>query len=258
MTPKDCRLRLGDYRDTLTHIKADLIFTSPPYNIGSKGPRNDKMRRRGLRPSYSHKSFRAITDYPDALPEPVYQDEQAQFLIWAADHLVPGGTLVYNHKPRQRNKTVIDPHEWMRRPEVRERIVEATVPITWDRGSTHNTGRGQLWQRTEYLYIMRRAQDTGWRMDNYRGRHGLGAEWQGDLWKVPLNIFGNGHNAAFRLPLALAVIKMWSEPGDLVCDPYMGSGTTALAATQLGRRFDGAEILPRYYAMARASLETAA
>jgi site-specific DNA-methyltransferase (adenine-specific) len=228
--------------------KADLFFWSPPYNVSSKGPRNDKMR--GRERKYSAKAFRGITDYADDLSEGEYQKQQAAALIWVADHLALGGTAVYNHKPRQKCKLIIDPHEWLLLPEVRCKLVEATHPVVWDRGSTHNCGRGQLWQQTERLYVLRRADDPTWRMDNFRGR-GLEARFQSDIWRIPLSPRPvNGHNAPFPESLAEAVIKMWSRRRDWICDPYAGSGTTGVAAVRLGRNFIGAEIDSKHCALA--------
>jgi DNA modification methylase len=247
-------IHLGDYRKVLLGVTADLIFTSPPYNIGGPQPRRDGQRRRGL---FDARSFGGITGYADDMPEADYQESQAAFLIWAADHLNPGGTLVYNHKPRQRNRTLIDPHQWLLRADVRARLHEATYPVIWNRRGTHNHGRGQIWQQTERLYVLRRAEDLDWRMDNYR-RRGLDVRYQSDLWSIPVTTHsGNAHCAPFPEELAEAVISMWSHPGDLVCDPYAGSGTTAAAALSLGRRFAGAEIVGAYHELATGRLMAA-
>jgi site-specific DNA-methyltransferase (adenine-specific) len=52
----------------------------------------------------------------------------------------------------------------------------------------------------------------------------------------------------FADTLATAVIKAFTKPGDLVCDPYSGSGTTACAALALGRNFVGSELDKNYHA----------
>ena len=75
---------------------------------------------------------------------------------------------------------------------------------------------------------------------------------------IPLNSHTNGHACPFSIKLAQAVISAWSRPGDLVCDPYLGSGTTALAAIGLGRRFIGAERLEKYARQAELALERVA
>lgn len=57
-------------------------------------------------------------------------------------------------------------------------------------------------------------------------------------------------------PVALMewIIARWSKPGDVVLDPYLGSGTTAIAAKRLGRHFLGFEISPEYCEVSRRRL----
>ena len=54
------------------------------------------------------------------------------------------------------------------------------------------------------------------------------------------------HPAVFPYALASDLIQSWSEPGDLVCDPLAGSGTTLRAAADLGRRALGVEVNSQY------------
>lgn len=70
----------------------------------------------------------------------------------------------------------------------------------------------------------------------------------------PAQAKGGDHPATMPLWLARALIPLTSRPGDLVLDPFCGSGTTGVAALQLGRRFVGCELVPRYAALARARL----
>lgn len=58
------------------------------------------------------------------------------------------------------------------------------------------------------------------------------------------------HPAMFPLDLAKDHIRSWSNPGDLVLDPFLGSGTTGVASKLLGRDFTGIEIDPKYFAIA--------
>jgi adenine-specific DNA-methyltransferase len=51
------------------------------------------------------------------------------------------------------------------------------------------------------------------------------------------------------------LVKTFSQPGDLVFDPFAGSGTTALASIALGRRYLGMEIIPEYWRLANARLK---
>ncbi len=55
------------------------------------------------------------------------------------------------------------------------------------------------------------------------------------------------HPAQFPVRLAEDHIKSWSNPGDLVVDPFMGSGTTGVAAGNLRRQFAGCEISSEYF-----------
>jgi DNA modification methylase len=67
-----------------------------------------------------------------------------------------------------------------------------------------------------------------------------------DIWDYPRPP-RNGHNAPFNIELIKQIIRLWSIPGDLICDPYSGSGTVLLAAMDLNRRFIGSEKLQKYY-----------
>lgn len=64
-----------------------------------------------------------------------------------------------------------------------------------------------------------------------------------------------GHPAIFPEQLAKDHIYSWSNPNDLVYDPFSGSGTTAKAAHQLGRRWVGSEISAEYVELANKRLE---
>jgi site-specific DNA-methyltransferase (adenine-specific) len=59
------------------------------------------------------------------------------------------------------------------------------------------------------------------------------------------------HPAVFPIQLAADQIYTWSNEGDAVLDPFMGSGTTAIAAIKLNRKFIGCEISQEYFEMAK-------
>ena len=67
-----------------------------------------------------------------------------------------------------------------------------------------------------------------------------------DVWCLPTSSGKNGHGAEFPLALAGRCIALTSRPGDLVLDPFVGSGTSAIAAAQMGRRFVGYDISKKY------------
>lgn len=65
------------------------------------------------------------------------------------------------------------------------------------------------------------------------------------------------HPAMFPLKLAEDQIKTWSNKGDLILDPFMGSGTTGIASIDLDRNFIGIDIVEKYYNIAKQRLEKA-
>jgi len=74
-------------------------------------------------------------------------------------------------------------------------------------------------------------------------------KWTNGLWVFPYS--KSDHPAAFPEELPRRLIKMLSFKGDLVLDPFLGSGTTMKAAQDLGRSCVGIEINPEYCEMAR-------
>jgi len=84
------------------------------------------------------------------------------------------------------------------------------------------------------------------------------ANWVGRDKAYPSNVLhfatecGNkNHSAAFPFALPEWFIKLLTDEGDTVLDPFVGSGTTLAAASQLRRNSVGMDILPEYCAMAR-------
>lgn len=58
-----------------------------------------------------------------------------------------------------------------------------------------------------------------------------------------------GHPATFAERFALDAVQVWSNPGDLIVDPFAGSATVGRACIDLGRHFAGAERVPKYHAI---------
>lgn len=79
-----------------------------------------------------------------------------------------------------------------------------------------------------------------------------------DVWCLPTGTGKNGHGAEFPLALAGRCIALTSQPGDLVLDPFVGTGTTAIAATALQRRCIGFDISEKYVNLAERRLSAAA
>lgn len=78
---------------------------------------------------------------------------------------------------------------------------------------------------------------------------------RGSFWDY--GMVGNGQDpssslgqpATFAERFALDAVQVWSNPGDLVCDPFAGSATVGRACIDLGRSFVGAERVPKYHAI---------
>jgi DNA modification methylase len=76
-----------------------------------------------------------------------------------------------------------------------------------------------------------------------------------DVWEIPSESAQRiGHPAPFPIALPERLINLYTYEGDLVLDPFMGSGTTLVAATRTGRRGVGYELDESYIAIARERL----
>lgn len=67
--------------------------------------------------------------------------------------------------------------------------------------------------------------------------------------------FGVEHPTRKPLSLMLELVELFTDPDDIVLDPFAGSGTTGVACLRLGRRFIGCELDPRYAAIATERLQ---
>jgi DNA modification methylase len=78
-------------------------------------------------------------------------------------------------------------------------------------------------------------------------------EWFQQIWRIP-GASTREHPAPFPLALAERLIRMFSFVGDIVLDPFLGTGTTSVAAARWGRNSVGFEIDSHYLALARTRL----
>jgi len=75
------------------------------------------------------------------------------------------------------------------------------------------------------------------------------------VWNIPpVSARKIGHPAPFPLELAARVIKLYSYVGDVVLDPFNGSGTTCVAAKMLGRRYAGFDVSAEYCMLAESRI----
>lgn len=85
--------------------------------------------------------------------------------------------------------------------------------------------------------------------------HGRAGAWRSSAARFDPG--GQIHTAQKSLSLLRALVEDFSDAGELVCDPFAGVGTCAVACKQLGREFIGYEIDPAYHAPALARIERA-
>jgi site-specific DNA-methyltransferase (adenine-specific) len=69
------------------------------------------------------------------------------------------------------------------------------------------------------------------------------------VWDSPIETNDRGHPTQKPLGLMLEIVADFTSPGDLILDPFCGSGTTGVAALRLGRRFIGIERDPTWAAL---------
>jgi DNA modification methylase len=75
------------------------------------------------------------------------------------------------------------------------------------------------------------------------------------VWYIRSVRANDDHEAKFPLELPMRLIRLLSNPEDIILDPFLGSGTTAVAAIKTGRRFIGIEIMPHYFELAKKNIE---
>lgn len=112
------------------------------------------------------------------------------------------------------------------------------------------------WAKTR----LKNLSETDQRRDNSRVGSGFGknvSQWVGRALAYPTNVLhmatessNKQHSAVFPKELPTWFIKLFTKPGDVVLDPFLGSGTTSIVAFQLDRNSIGIEIKHEYYALA--------
>jgi adenine-specific DNA-methyltransferase len=243
----DCRRFLA----TVPTGAARLVVTSPPYNIGKA------YERRRLLDDY-------LAEQAEVVAEAVRVLADDGSICWQVGNHVDGGevfpldALLYplfkRHGLRLRNRIV-----W-----------------TFEHGlhcARRFSGRHEtiLWfTRERYVFRLdpvrvpqKYPSKRHWKGPN-QGRlscHPLGKN-PGDVWAIP-NVKHNHvektlHPCQYPVELVERLVLALTEPGDLVLDPYLGAGSTAVAALLQGRRSAGAEIDARYAAIARERIALAA
>lgn len=203
----------------------DLTITSPPYNLG------EKHHTRG-------NVFKAYDEYVDDIPENEYQEQQIKVLNEIYRATKQGGSIMYNHKNRIKNGKQITPYEWLLKTEwtMKQEIV-------WFNGSP-NFDKCRFYPMTERIYWLSKGINTNF----------INTIKQHDLIKDAPEGTDKEHKRAFPVKLAQRFIICFPD-AELIFDPYMGSGTTAIAAIRENRKYLGAEISKKYFELANKRIE---
>lgn len=106
-------------------------------------------------------------------------------------------------------------------------------------GGRHKTATDPRLKASAHTHIGRRRA-----VGNPSGRN------KRSVWTISTKPFRHAHFATFPEDIPEICIRAGSEPGDLVLDPFIGSGTTGLVADRLGRRWIGIDANPEYIALA--------
>jgi len=103
-----------------------------------------------------------------------------------------------------------------------------------------------FWKAGEYVVNRDRLTPQEWKDWGYR-----------QVWEISSVRANDIHPAMFPLTLASRVVKLYTDEGDVVLDPFLGSGTTAIASVKLNRKFIGIEKMKKYYDVALKAIKQA-
>lgn len=206
----------------------DLVVTSPPYNLknstgnGMKDGRGGKWASAALVNGYSH--------YNDNMPHEEYAEWQHNCLKEMYRLIKDDGAIFYNHKWRVQDGLLQDRQDIIRDIPVRQIII-------WKRKGGINFNSGYFLPTYEVIYLIPKP--------NFKLAPKANAF--GDVWEFKQEM-KNSHPAPF--PVALIDRIIASTSAQIILDPFMGSGTTAVVALWHKRNYVGIELSPDYCELA--------
>lgn len=255
------QLRLGDARDLswLPDGSVHLVITSPPYWTLKRY--NERMGQLGH-----------VADYEGFLDE---LDKVWQHVYRA---LVPGGRLVcvvgdVCLSRREHGRHFVMPLHADIAVRCRKIGFDNLNPIIWHkianaRFEVENGSKflGKPYEpnaiiKNDMEFILMQRKPGGYRKPTEQQRRlsminkELFDEWFRQIWTLT-GASTKQHPAPFPLELADRLVRMFSFVGDTVLDPFLGTGTTLVAAAGAGRNALGVEIDPAYAKLARERLAT--
>ena len=232
------RIYNEDCLETMARIpdnSIDLIVTSPPYNKGFYANKNAKQSKVWNTLNGRKIAYDSFSD--DMFPED-YEEWQKAVISECIRILKPSGSLFYNHKDII-YKGLIVPPKWVYDFKVRQQII-------WDRQSSCMIDPHYFMPANEWIYWIVKDEKKVF-FDKEK------SSFRTNIWRM--NVDKNPHPAPFPYIMAANIINCCSKEGDIVYDPFMGSGTTALACVKLGRHYIGSEISEKYVSMANEKIK---
>ncbi len=225
------KMHCGDCVEVMNKIPAEsisCIVTSPPYNL--KNSTGNGMRNGSGGKWPKAELINGYENHHDEMPHDEYVIWQRKCLTAMMRILKNDGVIFYNHKWRVQGGMLQDRHDIVEGFPVRQIII-------WKRAGGINFNAGYFLPTYEVIYMICKPDF----------KLAEGANKMTDVWEVP-QARGNEHPAPMPLELAQKCIQ--ASPGGIVLDPFMGSGTSAIAATVLNRDWIGIEISDKYCNMA--------
>jgi modification methylase len=179
--------------------------------------------------------FNGYESSDDAMPHDEYVKWQRECLTSMMRVLRNDGAIFYNHKWRVQNGLLQGRSDSVRGFPVRQIII-------WERSGGINLNAGYFLPRYEVIYLI-------WKADFKLAPR---ANVLGDVWSIPRDL-EIPHPHPFPVELAQRCIQCTTA--DTVLDPFIGSGSTAIAAENLKRSWIGIDISRKYCEMVERRIE---
>ncbi|MEM9685861.1 MAG: site-specific DNA-methyltransferase [Bacteroidota bacterium] len=261
-------VRLGDCRDVLKELpdnSVDLIFTSPPYAD------QRKKTYGGVRPDEYVNWFLPISEELLRVLNP-----KGTFILNIKEKVVNGERSVYVMElileMRKQgwlwteefiwHKKNAYPGKWPNRfRDAWERLLQFNKERKFNMYQENVMVPMGDWAKSR----LKNLSETDKKRDESKVGSGFGkniSNWLDRDKAYPTNVLhlatecnNKNHSAAFPEALPEWFIKLFTKPGDVILDPFMGSGTTNFVAQRMYRHSIGIELLPKYYTMVKAKIE---
>jgi len=236
-------LMLGDCLERMKEIpdgSVDLTVTSPPYNMNLR-IRNGKYCSRQIVKELSTK----YKSFDDNLPMDEYFNFNKKVLT---ECLRVSDLVFYNVQLLTGNKPAL----FKLMGEFHNKIKEF---IVWDKVNAQPAiGKNVLNSQFEVLLVLQNSKPESRAFDTGQFKRGTIS----NLWDIKRGKkYSKDHGASFPLDLVDKIISNFSAPQSTVLDPFLGVGTTGVAAKNLNRNFIGIEMDQEYFNIAKDRIENA-